>query len=111
MELMDFLSIPLDPMAPPTPVIQASSSSVAVGDNLRVACSAVGERDVFIEFNWEYPGQQVRSALKTSHRFTLCMVEWQKKKIARYENVTFLQMMLLLVAKENICYHSNFTSK
>ncbi|XP_005795576.3 platelet-derived growth factor receptor-like protein [Xiphophorus maculatus] len=53
------------PMAPPAPVIQASSSSVAVGGNLRVACSAVGERDVFIEFNWEYPGQQIGRPLYT----------------------------------------------
>ncbi|XP_014868057.1 PREDICTED: platelet-derived growth factor receptor-like protein [Poecilia mexicana] len=53
------------PMVPPAPVIQASSGSVAVGDNLRVACSAVGERDVFIEFSWEYPGQQIGRPLYT----------------------------------------------
>uniref|UniRef100_A0A3P9NGX7 Platelet-derived growth factor receptor-like protein n=1 Tax=Poecilia reticulata TaxID=8081 RepID=A0A3P9NGX7_POERE len=53
------------PMSPPAPVIQASSGSVAVGDNLRVACSAVGERDVFIEFSWEYPGQQIGRPLYT----------------------------------------------
>lgn len=47
-------------MAPPAPVIQASSSSVAVGENLRVSCSVMGEQDVVVEFNWEYPGQQVR---------------------------------------------------
>lgn len=47
-------------MAPPAPVIQASSSSVAVGENLRVSCSVVGEQDVSIEITWEYPGQEVR---------------------------------------------------
>lgn len=47
-------------MAPPAPVIQASAGSVAVGDNLRVSCSAVGEQDVGVEFNWEYPGQSVQ---------------------------------------------------
>lgn len=52
--------LPSDPMAPPAPVIQASSSSVAVGGNLRVSCSVVGEQDVVVEFTWEYPGQQVR---------------------------------------------------
>uniref|UniRef100_A0A3Q0RMI7 Platelet-derived growth factor receptor-like protein n=1 Tax=Amphilophus citrinellus TaxID=61819 RepID=A0A3Q0RMI7_AMPCI len=46
------------PRAPPAPVIQASSSTVAVGENLRVSCSVMGERDVAIEFTWEYPGQQ-----------------------------------------------------
>ncbi|KAM4732494.1 platelet-derived growth factor receptor-like protein isoform 2-T2 [Anableps anableps] len=54
-----------DPMAPPAPVIQASSSVVAVGDNLRVTCAAVGEQDMFIEFNWEYPGQQIGRPLYT----------------------------------------------
>lgn len=47
-------------MAPPAPVVQASPSSVAVGENLRVSCSVVGEQDVVVEFAWEYPGQQVR---------------------------------------------------
>lgn len=47
-------------MSPPAPVIRASSSLVAVGGNLRVSCSAVGEQDVVVEFTWEYPGQQVR---------------------------------------------------
>lgn len=50
----------LDPMAPPAPVIQASTSSVVVGENLRVSCTVVGEQDVAIEVTWEYPGQQVR---------------------------------------------------
>lgn len=49
-----------DPMAPPAPVIQASPGSVAVGENLRVSCSAVGEQDVGVEFTWEYPGQSVQ---------------------------------------------------
>lgn len=47
-------------MAPPAPVIQASTSSVVVGENLRVSCTVVGEQDVAIEVTWEYPGQQVR---------------------------------------------------
>lgn len=53
------------PMAPPAPVIQSSSSSVVVGENLRVSCSAVGERDVNVEFTWEYPGQQIGRPLYT----------------------------------------------
>lgn len=51
--------LPPDPMAPPAPVIQAPSSSVTAGENLRVSCSVVGEQDVAVEFTWEYPGQQV----------------------------------------------------
>ena len=50
-----------DPMTPPAPVIQASSSSVAVGENLHISCSVVGEQDVIVDFTWEYPGQQVRN--------------------------------------------------
>lgn len=46
-------------MAPPSPVIQASSSSLAAGENLRVSCTVVGEQNVVVEFTWEYPGQQV----------------------------------------------------
>ncbi|XP_042349867.1 platelet-derived growth factor receptor-like protein [Plectropomus leopardus] len=53
------------PMAPPAPVIQASSSSVAMGDNLRISCSVVGERDVVVEFTWEYPGQEIGRPLYT----------------------------------------------
>ncbi|XP_070693436.1 platelet-derived growth factor receptor-like protein [Pempheris klunzingeri] len=53
------------PMAPPAPAIQASSSSVAVGENLRVSCSVVGEQDVAIEITWEYPGQEIGRPLYT----------------------------------------------
>ncbi|XP_076594882.1 platelet-derived growth factor receptor-like protein [Chaetodon auriga] len=53
------------PMAPPAPVIKASSSSVAVGENLRVECSVVGEQNVAVEFTWEYPGQQIGRPLYT----------------------------------------------
>lgn len=47
-------------MGPPAPVIQASVSSVVVGENLQVSCTVVGEQDVAVDFTWEYPGQQVR---------------------------------------------------
>ncbi|XP_056294767.1 platelet-derived growth factor receptor-like protein [Pseudoliparis swirei] len=53
------------PAAPPAPVVQASSGSVAMGENLRVSCSAVGEQDVVVEFTWEYPGQQIGRPLYT----------------------------------------------
>ncbi|KAF7661535.1 hypothetical protein LDENG_00260130 [Lucifuga dentata] len=53
------------PMAPPAPVIQASSHSVAVGDDLRVSCTVMGEKNVAIDFTWEYPGQQIGRPLYT----------------------------------------------
>ncbi|KAM7389541.1 hypothetical protein PAMP_023511 [Pampus punctatissimus] len=53
------------PMAPPAPVIQASTSSAAVGENLRVSCTVVGEQDVAIEITWEYPGLQIGRPLYT----------------------------------------------
>ncbi|XP_071396616.1 platelet-derived growth factor receptor-like protein [Centroberyx affinis] len=53
------------PMAPPAPVIQASSSSVALGENLHVSCTVMGEQDVVVDFTWEYPGQQIGRPLYT----------------------------------------------
>ncbi|XP_031654529.1 platelet-derived growth factor receptor-like protein [Oncorhynchus kisutch] len=53
------------PVAPPTPVIQASSNSVAIGQNLQVTCTVIGEQDVVIDFTWEYPGQQIGRPLYT----------------------------------------------
>ncbi|KAM3867072.1 platelet-derived growth factor receptor-like protein [Diretmus argenteus] len=53
------------PMAPPTPVIQASSSSVSLGENLRVSCTVMGEQEVVVEFSWEYPGQQIGRPMYT----------------------------------------------
>ncbi|CAB1324842.1 unnamed protein product [Coregonus sp. 'balchen'] len=53
------------PVAPPAPVIQASSSSVAIGQNLQVTCTVIGEQDVVIDFTWEYPGQQIGRPLYT----------------------------------------------
>ncbi|KAM4621880.1 platelet-derived growth factor receptor-like protein [Polymixia lowei] len=53
------------PMAAPTPVIQASSTSVVLGENLQVSCTVMGEQDVVIDFTWEYPGQQIDRPLYT----------------------------------------------
>ncbi|XP_054648195.1 platelet-derived growth factor receptor-like protein [Dunckerocampus dactyliophorus] len=53
------------PMAPPAPVIQANASSVATGDNLRVSCTVMGERDVAVDITWEYPGQEIGRPLYT----------------------------------------------
>ncbi|XP_019725301.1 platelet-derived growth factor receptor-like protein isoform X1 [Hippocampus comes] len=53
------------PMAPPAPIIQASSTSLTAGDNLRVSCTVMGERNVAVEITWEYPGQQIGRPLYT----------------------------------------------
>ncbi|XP_036404399.1 platelet-derived growth factor receptor-like protein [Megalops cyprinoides] len=53
------------PIAPPSPVIQASASSVRLGENLQVTCSVLGEADVVIDFTWEYPGQKIGRPLYT----------------------------------------------
>uniref|UniRef100_A0A3B4ACN4 Platelet-derived growth factor receptor-like protein n=1 Tax=Periophthalmus magnuspinnatus TaxID=409849 RepID=A0A3B4ACN4_9GOBI len=53
------------PRAPPAPEIQASSSSMTVGDNLRVICTVMRERDVDTDITWEYPGQQIGRPLYT----------------------------------------------
>ncbi|KAJ8246558.1 hypothetical protein GJAV_G00252750 [Gymnothorax javanicus] len=53
------------PMSPPSPMIQASSTSVRVGENLHVICSVLGEAEVAIDFTWNYPGQQIGRPLYT----------------------------------------------
>lgn len=51
-------------MTAPAPAIQASSNSVVVGENLHINCTVMGEQDVTVEFNWEYPGQEVSHGFK-----------------------------------------------
>ncbi|KAG5852992.1 hypothetical protein ANANG_G00068410 [Anguilla anguilla] len=53
------------PTSPPSPVIQASSTSVRVGENLQIICSVMGEANVAIEFTWDYPGQEIGRPLYT----------------------------------------------
>ncbi|XP_037118446.1 platelet-derived growth factor receptor-like protein [Syngnathus acus] len=53
------------PMAPPAPVIQANSTSLSAGDNLRVSCTVIGERNVAVELTWEYPGQKIGRPMYT----------------------------------------------
>lgn len=58
-EMISECLYPADPAAPPSPAIQASSDTVAVGQNLKVTCTVIGEQDVVVDFTWEYPGQKV----------------------------------------------------
>ncbi|XP_067851894.1 platelet-derived growth factor receptor-like protein [Heptranchias perlo] len=47
------------PSAPPSATITASSSSVHVGVNFNLTCTALGETDIEVDFTWEFPGQQL----------------------------------------------------
>lgn len=47
------------PSAPPKPTIEASVKSVRAGENFIVTCNVLGELEISVEFNWEYPGQQI----------------------------------------------------
>ncbi|KAF0878582.1 PGFRL protein, partial [Crocuta crocuta] len=47
------------PSSPPKPTIQASATSVQLGENFSVTCTALGEPDIAVDFIWEYPGQKV----------------------------------------------------
>lgn len=61
-----------DPAAPPFPAVQTSSDTVAVGQNLQVTCTVVGEQDVLVDFTWEYPGQKVRpEGIPNTHSLTI----------------------------------------
>lgn len=39
--------------------IQASATSVQLGENFSVTCMALGEPEIAVDFIWEYPGQKV----------------------------------------------------
>lgn len=68
------------PTAPPSPVIQTSSDSVTVGENLQVTCTVVGEQDVLVDFNWEYPGQKIGRPLYTQDTVQTVQVDGQNRQ-------------------------------
>ncbi|XP_046932813.1 platelet-derived growth factor receptor-like protein [Lynx rufus] len=47
------------PTSSPKPTIQASATSVQLGENFSVTCTALGEPDIAVDFIWEYPGQKL----------------------------------------------------
>lgn len=49
----------VDPSSSPKPTIQASATSVQLGENFSVTCMALGEPEIAVDFIWEYPGQKV----------------------------------------------------
>ncbi|XP_076862286.1 platelet-derived growth factor receptor-like protein [Brachyhypopomus gauderio] len=53
------------PAAPPSPVIRASSETVALGQNLELTCTVVGDENVLVDFTWVYPGQKIDRPLYT----------------------------------------------
>ncbi|XP_074063784.1 platelet-derived growth factor receptor-like protein [Macrotis lagotis] len=47
------------PSSSPKPTIKASATSVSLGENFNVTCTALGEPEITVDFTWEYPGQLV----------------------------------------------------
>ncbi|KAF7702452.1 platelet-derived growth factor receptor-like protein [Silurus meridionalis] len=68
------------PAAPPVPAIQASASSVAVGVNLQLSCTVVGEQDVAVDFTWEYPGQKIGRPLYTQETAQTVQVDGRSRQ-------------------------------
>ncbi|XP_051514114.1 platelet-derived growth factor receptor-like protein [Myxocyprinus asiaticus] len=68
------------PAAPPTPAVQASSNTVAMGQNLQVTCTVVGEQDVVVDFTWEYPGQKIGRPLYTQDSVQTVQVDGQNRQ-------------------------------
>uniref|UniRef100_A0A671RPV3 Platelet-derived growth factor receptor-like protein n=1 Tax=Sinocyclocheilus anshuiensis TaxID=1608454 RepID=A0A671RPV3_9TELE len=68
------------PAAPPSPAIQASSDTVAVGQNLQVTCTVIGEQDVVVDFTWEYPGQKIGHPLYTQDSVQTVQVDGQNRQ-------------------------------
>ncbi|KAF4104989.1 hypothetical protein G5714_014320 [Onychostoma macrolepis] len=68
------------PAAPPSPAIQASSDTVAVGQNLQVTCTVIGEQDVVVDFTWEYPGQKIGRPLYSQDSVQTVQVDGQNRQ-------------------------------
>ncbi|XP_019482792.1 PREDICTED: platelet-derived growth factor receptor-like protein [Hipposideros armiger] len=47
------------PSSSPKPTIQASATSVQLGDNFSVTCTVLSEPEIAVDFRWEYPGQKL----------------------------------------------------
>ncbi|KAM7141681.1 platelet-derived growth factor receptor-like protein, partial [Molossus nigricans] len=47
------------PSSPPKPTIQASATSVLLGENFNVTCTVLSEPEIAVDFSWEYPGQKL----------------------------------------------------
>ncbi|XP_015398068.2 platelet-derived growth factor receptor-like protein [Panthera tigris] len=56
------------PSSSPKPTIQASATSVQLGENFSVTCTALGEPDIAVDFIWEYPGQKLTDSYVLSLR-------------------------------------------
>ncbi|EFB15339.1 hypothetical protein PANDA_009590 [Ailuropoda melanoleuca] len=46
------------PSSSPKPTVQASATSVQLGENFSVTCRSLGESEMAVDFIWEYPGQK-----------------------------------------------------
>ncbi|XP_070954285.1 platelet-derived growth factor receptor-like protein [Macaca nemestrina] len=47
-----------DPSCSPKPTIQASATSVQLGENFSVTYVVLGEPEIAVDFSWGYPGQK-----------------------------------------------------
>uniref|UniRef100_A0A4X2K826 Platelet-derived growth factor receptor-like protein n=1 Tax=Vombatus ursinus TaxID=29139 RepID=A0A4X2K826_VOMUR len=52
------------PSSSPRPTIKASATSVFLGENFNVTCTALGEPEITVDFTWEYPGQLVSGRIQ-----------------------------------------------
>ncbi|KAK2890946.1 hypothetical protein Q8A67_013589 [Cirrhinus molitorella] len=68
------------PAAPPFPAIQASSDTIEVGKDLQVTCTVIGERDVVVDFTWEYPGHKIGRPLHTQDSVQTVQVDGQNRQ-------------------------------
>ncbi|XP_072368718.1 platelet-derived growth factor receptor-like protein [Scyliorhinus torazame] len=71
------------PSAPPSATITASSSSVSLGVNFNVTCTALGEIDIEVDFTWEFPGQQLGRPTYTREIQEPVYVDSQMRQLSR----------------------------
>ncbi|XP_037656862.1 platelet-derived growth factor receptor-like protein [Choloepus didactylus] len=63
------------PSSSPKPTIQASATSVQLGENFSVNCTVLGEPEIAVDFSWEYPSQKLGRPPYTSERVDV--VRWE----------------------------------
>ncbi|XP_067899141.1 platelet-derived growth factor receptor-like protein [Heterodontus francisci] len=71
------------PSAPPSAKITASSSSVPVGVNFNLTCTALGEIDIEVDFTWEFPGQQLGRPTYTRESQETIYIDGQIRQLSQ----------------------------
>ncbi|XP_066244298.1 platelet-derived growth factor receptor-like protein [Saccopteryx leptura] len=70
------------PSSSPKPTIQASATSVLLGENFSVTCTVLSEPEIAVDFTWQYPGQKLGRPPYVSERADVVHQEGQVQQEA-----------------------------